>query len=605
MNEPLNVPPPRRVRWGLIALLVALAALVLGVLLVAAGLSSLMKGPAVSVKPDSTLVVSFDRPLQELAPDPLLTQLFHVKVYSVYEVEEALDRAARDERIKSVLVEVGAVPAGFGKIQEMAESLRRFQKSGKPVWAYFESAGNGGYYLAASADRVLAPPSGSLMLTGLLAEVPFYRGVLDKLRVEPQLYHIGAYKSYSDTFMRKEMSEAHREAMNAVLDSLYGQMVEGVARGRKLSPEAVRALVDRGFFWGPELKAKGLVDDLLYRDQLEAELRKVNGNAEKWNHVSLEAYVKDRRVDPFRGARQTVALVLASGGIVSGEGDGTQAASGGNIGSDTVVKWLRQAGEDRDVKAVVLRVDSPGGSGLASDVIWRQVQVLRKSKPVVVSMSDVAASGGYYISMGADGIVAQPGTITGSIGVVTGKFVLKGLYDWIDYRQEVMKRGSNADMLSAAVRFSPEQEALLMEHMGAFYRDFVTKAAEGRRLSYDQVDRVAQGRIWTGEDALKLGLVDRLGGIPEALDLAREKAGIAKDQPVKIRVLPRPKNFLESFLQSDADSLARLRQTAALPPELARLYAEYEYLRPLTSEPFVLVAPEVLPGGDLRLAEGP
>jgi protease-4 len=405
--------------------------------------------------------------------------------------------------------------------------------------------------------------------------------------------------------MRKEMSEAHREAMNAVLDSLYGQMVEGVARGRKLSPEAVRALVDRGFFWGPELKAKGLVDDLLYRDQLEAELRKVNGNGEKWNHVSLEAYVKDRRVDPFRGARQTVALVLASGGIVSGEGDGTQAASGGNIGSDTVVKWLRQAGEDRDVKAVVLRVDSPGGSGLASDVIWRQVQVLRKSKPVVVSMSDVAASGGYYISMGADGIVAQPGTITGSIGVVTGKFVLKGLYDWIDYRQEVMKRGSNADMLSAAVRFSPEQEALLMEHMGAFYRDFVTKAAEGRRLSYDQVDRVAQGRIWTGEDALKLGLVDRLGGIPEALDLAREKAGIAKDQPVKIRVLPRPKNFLESFLQSDADSLARLRQTAALPPELARLYAEYEYLRPLTSEPFVLVAPEVLPGGDLRLAEGP
>lgn len=605
MNEPQNVPPTRRVRWGLIALLVILAALVLGVLLVAAGLSSLMKGPAVTVKPDSTLVVSFDRPLQEPAPDPLLTQLFHVKVYSVHEVEEALDRAAGDERIKSVLVEVGSVPAGFGKIQEMAGALRRFRKSGKPVWAYFESAGNGGYLLAVSADRVLAPPSGSLMLTGLLAEVPFYRGVLDKLRVEPQLYHIGAYKSYSDAFMRKEMSEAQREAMNAVLDSLYGQMVEAVAQGRNLSPQAVRSLVDRGFFWGPELKSKGLVDDLLYRDQVEAELRKVNGNGEKWNHVSLDAYLKDRRVDPSRGARKAVALVLASGGIVSGEGDGTQAASGGNIGSDTVVKWLRKAGEDRDVQAVVLRVDSPGGSGLASDVIWRQVQVLRKTKPVVVSMSDVAASGGYYISMGADGIVAQPGTITGSIGVVTGKFVLKGLYDWIDYREEVMKRGANADMLSASVRFSPEQEALLMEHMGAFYRDFVTKAAEGRRLSYEQVDRVAQGRIWTGEDALKHGLVDRLGGIPEALELAKEKAGIPKDQPVKVRVFPRPKNFLEAFLQSDADSVARLRQTAALPPELARLYAEYESWRPLASEPFVLVAPEVLPGGAARFTAGP
>lgn len=604
MTEPVNVPAPRRVRWGLIALLVVLSALVLGALLVAAGLSSLLKGPTAAVKPDSTLVVSFDRPLQELPPDPLLTQLFHAKVYSVYEVEEALQRAAKDDRIASVLVEVGSVPAGFGKFQEMRGALQRFKKSGKPVWAYFESAGNGGYYLAASADRVLAPPSGSLMLTGLLAEVPFYRGVLDKLRVEPQLYHIGAYKSYSDSFTRKEMSEAHREAMDAVLDSLYGQMVQGVAQGRKLSPETVRSVIDRGFFWGAELKEKGLVDDLLYRDQVEEQLRKANGNGEKWNHVSLDAYLKDRRVDLTRGARKTVALVLASGGIVSGEGDGTQAASGGNVGSDTVVKWLRKAGEDRDVAAVVLRVDSPGGSGLASDVIWRQVQVLRKSKPVVVSMSDVAASGGYYISMGADGIVAQPGTITGSIGVVTGKFVLKGLYDWIDYREEVMKRGANADMLSAAVRFSPEQEALLQEHMAAFYRDFVAKAAEGRRLSFDQVDKVAQGRIWTGEDALKRGLVDRLGGIPEALDLAKEKAGLPKDQPVKVRVLPRPRNFLEAFLQSDADSLARLQQKAALPPELARLYAEYEALRPLASEPFVLVAPEVLPVGSARLASG-
>ncbi|MEW6757533.1 MAG: signal peptide peptidase SppA [Acidobacteriota bacterium] len=591
-----STPAPRRVRWGLIVALVVVVGLVLAVVLALAGFASLMKGPTVSVKPDSTLVIAFDRPLQELPPNPLFTELFNVKVYSVHEVVTALDRAAGDDRIKGLLLDVGAIPAGFGKIQEIRAAVLRFKKSGKPVWAYFESAGNGGYYLASSADRVFAPPSANLMMTGLLAEVPFYRGVLDKLRVEPQLYHIGEYKSYSDTFMRKDMTEAQREATNAILDSLYGQMVRGIAEGRKVTPESVMAKVDRGFLWGAQLKEEGLVDDLLYRDQLEEALRKANGNDEKWNRVEMDRYIKDHRVDPSAKARKTVALVLASGGIISGEGEGSDGGSGGNVGSATLVNWLRKVGEDKGISAVVLRVDSPGGSGLASDVIWRQVQVLRKSKPVVVSMSDVAASGGYYIAMGSDGIVAQPGTITGSIGVVSGKFVLKGLYDWIDYREEVLKRGANADMLSSGVRFSPEQEKIIEGQMRAFYQDFVSKVAEGRKMSYEDVDRVAQGRIWSGEDALKIGLVDRLGGIPEAMDLAKDKAGIPKDERVRVRVYPRPKTFFESFLEGGAEDMVRARQVHALPPELVRAYTEYEQLRPLASEPFVLVAPAGLPG---------
>ncbi|OYV99015.1 MAG: hypothetical protein B7X11_05650, partial [Acidobacteria bacterium 37-65-4] len=356
-----------------------------------AGLGALMKGKAVTVKADSTLVLVLDRPLQESQPDPLMTELFHAKIYCVYDVVSALDRVAKDDRIKSVLLDVSSFPAGLGKIQELREAVDRFKTSKKPVWAYFESAHTGGYYLASDADKIYAPPTADLLLMWPVAEMAFLRGVLDKFHIQPQLYHIGDYKSYSDMFMRKDMSDAQREATNALLDSFYGQIVDGISKGRQLTPDGVRAAIDQAFYWGKQLEERGLVDDLLYRDQVEDGLKKLNGNSDKWRRVYLEDYIKDQRSDIAAGARKSIALVLASGGIVSGEGS-AQAALGReqNIGSDTMVKWLRKVGEDKDVAAVVLRVDSPGGSGLASDVIWRQIQVLRKTKPVVVSMSDVA-----------------------------------------------------------------------------------------------------------------------------------------------------------------------------------------------------------------------
>jgi protease-4 len=583
--------PPKRIRWGLLIVLALVAVLILGAVLVVAGLASLTRGKTVMVKPASTLVLAMDRPLQEPAPDPIMTEFFHAKIYSVYEVTSALDRAAKDERIKSLLIDVSAIPAGFGKLQEVREAVERFKQSKKPVWAYFEFSGNGGYYLASEADKIFAPPTANLMLTGLAAEIPFYRGVLDKMRVEPQLYHIGAYKSYSDTFMLKEMSDAQREATNAILDSLYGQMVTAIAQGRHMSAEQVKAAIDEGFFWGGQIKDKGLVDDLLYRDQVEDALKKVNGNSSSWHRIDMDDYMKDHRVDLAAGAKKSVALVLASGGIVSGEGDASSQIREQNMGSDSVVRWLRKVGESDRVAAVVLRVDSPGGSALASDMIWRQVQVLRKTKPVVVSMSDVAASGGYYIAMGADGIVAQPGTITGSIGVVSGKFVLRGLWDWIDYRQETLKRGQNADIFSSYNRFSPEQEAIIRKEMQSFYHEFVSKAAQGRKLSYEAVDKVAQGRVWSGEDALKIGLVDKLGGIGTAMEMAKEKAGLKKDEPVRVEIYPRPKSFLEAFLQSGPDDLAQARTLGQMPPELLEVYEEYQRIKPLASEPLILYAP--------------
>lgn len=586
-----NLPPQKRIRWGLLVFLALVGILILGGVLVLAGLGALMKGKTVSVKADSTLVLVLDRPIQEPQPDPFMTEFFHARIYCVYDVVSALDRAAKDDRIKSVLLDVSSFPSGLGKIQELRDAVERFKASKKPVWAYFESAHTGGYYLATEADKIYAPPSADLLLVGPVAEMPFLRGVLDKVHVQPQLYHIGDYKSYSDTFMRKDMSDAQREATDAILDSFYRQIVEGISKSRRLTPDQVRSAIDQAFYWGKQLKDLGLVDDLLYRDQVEDGLKKVNGTPDKWRRVYLEDYIKDQRSDLAAGARKSIALVLASGGIVSGEGS----AQGGmgseeNIGSDTMVRMLRKVGEDKDIAAVVLRVDSPGGSGLASDVIWRQVQILRKSKPVVVSMSDVAGSGGYYIAMGADAIVAQPSTITGSIGVVSGKFVIKGLLDFVDYRQETMMRGANSDIFSGYTPFTPEQEKLVLGQMAGFYKTFVSKAAEGRKMSYESIDKIGQGRIWSGEDALKIGLVDRLGGMDTAIALAKEKAKLGKDEPVRIKLYPRPKGLFESFLQSAPDELGAARTAAMLPPELLQAYRDYEAMRPLVSEPFVLYA---------------
>ncbi len=587
-SDVFQAAPQKRRRWGLIIFLMLIGVLLVGGVLVMAGLASLVQGGSVSVKPDSTLVLKLDREVQEAPPNPISTQLFGAKVYQLLEVHAAIQRAAKDDRIKSLLLDVGDFAAGLAKLQQIRSDVEAFKKSGKPVYAYFESTGNGGYYLASAADKVYAPPTADLLITGLYAEVPFYRGGLDKIMVEPQFYHIGDYKSYSDAFMRKDMSDAQRVAMDAILDSLYGQLVSGIASGRHLTEEQVKADIDTGMLFGPEIRARGLVDDIWYRDQLEAALEKANSNKEGWNSVELSDYLKDHRVDLESGASKSVAVVIASGNIMSGEGDG----SNGNLGSDTVVGWLDKASRNDKIKAVVLRVDSPGGSGLASDMIWREVALVRQRKPVVVSMSSTAASGGYFISMGADGIVAEPGTITGSIGVLTGKFVTRKLWDWTGINYVPMKRGQNADLFSAYVPFSPDQEKLVVSLMQSFYKDFVTKAAQGRNKSYEEIDKVAQGRIWSGEDALKLGLVDQLGGLDEAITMAKSKAKIGKDEKVRLQVYPRALTVFEALFKGGLKDAKEDLAEQDLPEAVKSPLRQLKAMAPLASEPFLVYMPE-------------
>ncbi|MEJ2366970.1 MAG: signal peptide peptidase SppA [Acidobacteriota bacterium] len=556
---------PRRHRWGLWILIAVVAIVIIGALLVMAGVAAMLKGSAPVVRPDSTLVLQLDRPIVEPPPDPIATQLFGAKMYQMLNLHQAIRRAAKDSRIKSLLIEPGMAPMGFGQMEQLRSDIEFFKKSGKPVYAYFEATGNSGYYLASTANKIVAPPTANLMITGLYAEVPFLRGAFDKFHIQPQFYHIGKYKSYSDMFMRKDMSDAQREAMNAILDSLYAQLKSGIAAGRNLPEKVVEDDINKGFLFGKDLKARGLVDEIGYFDSVRSQLGKVNGTPGDWRYATMSDYEQDHRAGLASGAKSTIGVVIASGDIVSGEGDGVKKST---IGSDTVIRWLKKMGRDRSVKAVVLRVNSPGGSALASDMMWHEVRLLKQKKPVIVSMGDVAASGGYYLSMGADAIVAEPGTITGSIGVVTGKIVIKGIWDWLGVNHVVMTRGKNANLFSTVQTFSPEQEELIQKEMHQFYDTFVSKAAEGRHMTFDQVDKIGRGRVWTGEQALKNGLVDKLGGIQTAIDLAKQKAGIPASQPVRLKVYPQTKTLIEAFLNSSKDDIDAAWARANVPPAM-------------------------------------
>lgn len=481
-------------------------------------------------------------------PSSGLSGLFESRPPSIRAMVDAVDRAGRDPAVKGLVLRVGALDTGWARVQELREALVRFRRSGKPSWAHLEFAGNLEYYLASGCAKVAASSTAMLDVSGLAAEVTFYRGTLDKLGVEAQFEGVGKYKNAPNLFTETAFTGPHREQMEALVGDLFEQYVRGVAEGRGLAPAEVRALMDGGPFHAPDAKAAGLVDELLYRDEVE-------GKIPAATRLSPGPYVKGAQGWGFDG-RAKLALVYAVGDIVPGESQASP-FGGGLAGSDTIIRGLRQAREDSAVRAIVLRVDSPGGSGTASDAVWREIGLARRSKPVVVSMGDYAASGGYYIAMGADAIVAGPGTITGSIGVFSGKFSLRGLYGKLGMSQETVRRGRHATLFSSWEPWSEEERAKVRALNEAFYETFVTKAAEGRKKTREEIDAVAQGRVWTGREALAAGLVDALGGLDEAVRAARERAGIPRGQDVRIVVLPQRKGLLETLMErQDEDVLA-------------------------------------------------
>jgi len=484
----------------------------------------------------SVLTLRIEGDIPEEVPREALTQILQGTPTTVTDMVEGLDRARTDSRIDGLEVRVGESSMNFAKMQEIREKIRQFNQSGKFSIAYLELATDGPYYVASACRTVMQLPRSMLYLRGMMASTTFYRGTLDKLGIYPDLYHIGDYKNATNVFTDKGFTPAHREATQALLADWYDEFLRGIAESRAMKPSQVAEVIQKGPFSSEEALAAGLVDRLGYGDEAGELVRQKSQGSER--RISLQEYL--HRTD--REGRSKLALIYATGLIAPGRSREEV------MGSDTIAEELRRTRLDNEVKAVILRVDSGGGSASASEVIRREVELTRRRKPVVVSMSDVAASGGYWIAMSANKIVAQPGTITGSIGVLTGKFNLGGLYAKLGLSKDYVKTTANATLDYPFENFTPAQRNTILRLMHETYRTFIQGVAEGRRMPVEAVDKIGQGRVWTGERAHQLGLVDTLGGLDTAIDAAKELARIPSSEHVSLLRLPAPRSLLDNLL---------------------------------------------------------
>lgn len=499
-----------------------------------------------SVEANSTLYLRLTVPMAEVEASSLFP--FGGDRPTLRDTVARLKHAQGDRRVAAVVIEPRVGAGMWGQLQEVRAAVADLRASGKPVVAYLESGSAGDYYLASAASRVLLMPGGQLDVTGTATHELFFRGALDKLGVTPDLLHIGDYKTYSNTFTETAMTPAHRE-MNAALNrDAYDELVRAIAEGRGRTIDDVRAALDRGPFLGAEAVDAGLVDALAYADQLD-DTSPVAGT----HRLAAADYVV-RDDPPFRAPR--IAVLYATGEITSGA-SAIDPMGGYTLGSDSLVEWIRTARADTAVRAIVLRIDSPGGSAVASEIIWRELMLTRAVKPVVASMGDVAASGGYYIAVPATRIVAQPGTITGSIGVVTGKYAIGGALEKLGITTDAVTDGAMAGINSPFRPFTGAERGRIAGQMRETYRQFVQRVADGRRMSADAVDAVAQGRVWSGRQAQARGLVDVLGGLGEAIREARTLAKIPASASVRLAIYPEHRGLFDVLTTTGAFS-ARL-----------------------------------------------
>jgi protease-4 len=564
-------------------------------LLLAAYLAS-SRGP--SIPNESVLVIRPGGELLERLPDDVVGQVLGGDATTVRGLIESLQKAKRDPRITSVLLLPATLELPFwAKVQELRDAVVDFRRSGKTVVAFLEYGGDREYYLASAADRVFLLPASPLDLTGIASYEIFLRGAFDKLGAYPDFVHVGAYKTAVNQLTETGFTPEHREMTESLNRDLYEQLVRGIAEARKKTPDEVRRLLDEGPFTPEAARQAGLVDDLAYLDQLDDRVAALKRNDAARDRVEETDYrrVTARSVGIRPNSR--IAVLYASGVIASG-GSTHDTVNGAVVGSDTMVEQLERIRDDDSIKAVVLRVDSPGGSAVASDVIWRELAITRdqnRSRPLIASMSDLAASGGYYISMPAQVIVAQPGTLTGSIGIFGGKVAIGDTLEKIGITTATVQSGKNAALSSPFDPFTPDQRAKLQSYMETFYGNFVRKAAESRRATPEQIHAVAQGRVWTGRQARERGLVDELGGLDRAVAIAKERAGIPADEDVELVTYPPRRTLYEAIAEQFGPSTsARLwamlggaegRAAAALTAPV-RIFRRGE---PLAMMPFAFV----------------
>lgn len=525
---------------------------------------------------------------------------------------ERLDKAAKDDSLDGVILKLDEVSLGRGRINELRAAIARVRAAGHKVYCRMDSADTAHYLVASSCDQIVLPVSGMVMLPGVRLEITFYKQLFDKLNVHADFLHEGAFKGAAEPYTRDKMSDEVKQNLTGIVDDYYEQMVATIATDRKLPEDKVRELIDRGLFSATAAKEAGLIDIVAYGDEFEVGVEKELGVDE----IELVVGYGKKKVDTdFSGPagflklfqmmlgaeptttvsnRKKIAIVYAVGEIATGEGGTGIFNSTQIMGSDTIIKALKKAEEDKDVVAIVLRIDSPGGSALASDLMWREI--VKSKKPIIASMGDVAASGGYYIAMGADKIYAEPGTLTGSIGVVGGKIALEGLMNKAGITSEVIARGKNAGLLEGNTPFTESQREAFQAMLKDTYQQFTTKAAEGRKMKLAKLDKLAGGQVWTGRVAKENGLVDELGTLQDAVAEAKRQAGLGKDAKVDELVLPEAKSFFESMLSDVEDEQPALKLSALpfgqlLPEEAQRIGSKIESLLRVFRQPVAMMMP--------------
>ena len=559
-----------------LAILLALAVLVAAVMIQSAE-------PAIPT--DAVLEIRLSGPVPEhMATDFSLEFLESGMPPTLLQIRNAFKKAAKDDRIRAIVLRCGGLSVGWGKAQEIRWAIEEFKESGKPVVAFLQVGSSLDYLIASAADQVFLTPEGFLDVKGLRAEVNFYKNTLQKLGVTAELFQSGKYKAAVEPLMRTSMSDEFREVLNSVLDEVYGQFLESIGSSRGKSIEELKGILDSGPFSPPQALEAGLVDGLHYEDEFFDALKERLG-LEDLNRLRLRQYRSVSLASLGLSGEHRIALVYAVGSILRGK-DETESFFGADIlGSDSFSQTLREVKDNDDIEAVVVRIDSPGGDAFASDQIWREMNRLSARKPLIVSFSDAAASGGYYIAMANAPIVAYPGTMTGSIGAYYGKLNLRGLYEKIGINKEIITRGRFAAIDSDYRGFAPEERDKLRQELEVLYRNFVQKVADARQREWDDIHQIAQGRVWMGSQAKGNGLVDEIGGLDRAIEMAKEAAGLEPTDKVTLVTYPTPKKFIEVLLDPD--------RFAARSPAVDRLRA---YFTGIDSWP------ALLQGGFLRIA---
>lgn len=551
----------------ILILVVVLVFLVGLAILAGAGLIYLMNIPQAPAK-GTVVEIQFGGNMNEIPTTDPISLLLNTGSSNLWDLRRVLEGAAQDDRIAGLFIEVFPVAFSWAQIEEIGNLLSDFKQSGKPVIGYLavDLVTEKEMMLASFLDDVSLSPNSGFLVDGMMAEVFFYKRAFDKVGIKPQFIQFKEYKS-PETYTRQEMTSEIRGMLTGILEQIQANFVSTVAKGRAIPEEAVKAVIEEGLFSATKGQSAGLVDRLAYKHEVISQIEEIVGQG-KYKSVSMSDYLE--KLPSLRiSGKKKIAFVGVTGTIISGKSD----AFNEFLGAASVTDLLRSLSEDSSIDGVILRVDSPGGSAVGSDMIWEEVRRLETAnKPVVVSMSGVAGSGGYYISMPAKRLVAQPSTITGSIGVIFGKFDLSGLYAWLGVDIDRIKLAPNSDLFSLNSSLSPEQEAQVRSWIEETYNSFVRKASEGRGQGFEELEAKARGRIYTGRQALEAGLVDAVGGVDTAVEQMKELLQLESTDAMALQLYPKPKTFLETLASGDFFSLSlAAKEIESIRTELARI----------------------------------